>query len=77
VTRLVARLGALVASAPGRPSLADTASLAMFSVVGAPPLAWPAAWRASTEVRERRDEADRSRLPAIAPGPADRASIRP
>ena len=41
MTRLAARLGALFAGVPGRPSLVETASLAMFSIVGATPLIWP------------------------------------
>ncbi len=57
MTRLAARLGALLAPVPGRPSLAETASQAMFSLVGAPALdSLPAA--AGTTRRE--DAVDRT-----------------
>ena len=35
------RLGALLRAAPGRPSVADTAALAMFAIAGCPPLTSP------------------------------------
>ena len=61
MTRLVARLGELLAPAPGRPSLVDTASLAMFSLVGAPPLAWlqPTAGSQWREAAADRDAGER------------------
>ena len=72
VTRLAARLVALFRAAPGRPSLVETASLAMFSIVGAPPLTWPSptAW-----TEPGADAADRDRRGA-APSTATSPRVR-
>ena len=67
MTRLAARLSALLSAGPGRPSLVDTASLAMFSLVGAPPLAWlpPVAGPEGREEAVDRDVDERMRLGTV------------